>query len=224
MGQLMQWAALWVLWGDICISALLITTTGSLKCIYLLLLLQLGKSHCLAMGPAGKIAWCRYCVGRNYPRCSHTHTSIQQALWAWCDALLLPKQGWWHGYRADGQEKQGTTIPADVVVHFTFNPSRNICVHPVRWILWSITTNLLTFGGQTLGILTMTVQCWRRSSSLIFDLRAESAQFWPDAGNFTMHPHLWIFFSRPLLFLSSMLGKRRFFFSQFSKAANLFYD
>lgn len=55
--------------------------------------------------------------------------------------------------------RNGTAIPADVVVHFTFNPSRNICVRPVAWILWSITTNLLTFGGQTLGILTVAVQC-----------------------------------------------------------------
>lgn len=191
MGQLMQSAASWALQGDICISALLITTIGSLKCIYLLLLLQLGESHFLAKGQAGKIGWCRHCVGRNYPRYPH-HTQQHPAGTSglmWC--LAPPKAGMMTWVQSRWAEKQGTTIPADVVVHFTFNPSRNIRVHPVGWILWSITTtNLLTFGDQALGILTMTVQCWGHSSSLIFDLRAENAQFWPDAGNFTMHPHL----------------------------------
>lgn len=42
--------------------------------------------------------------------------------------------------------------------------------------------------------------------------KAENAQFWPDAGNFTTHPHLWIFFARPLLFLSSIFGERKVFF------------
>lgn len=69
----MQSAASRALRGDICFSALLITTIGSLTCIYLLWLLQLGEPYCLAKGPAGKTAWCRQGVGRNYPGQPHTH-------------------------------------------------------------------------------------------------------------------------------------------------------
>lgn len=48
--------------------------------------------------------------------------------------------------------------------------------------------------------------------------RAENVQFWPDAGNFTTHSHLWIFFATPLLFLSSMFGERKVFFPVFQRS------